>query len=321
MRAMKRIRGKTCGLPILDFAETIHDQQIFVRRWHSHPYLEIHYILSGIVTYRFGERCTSSTVHGGEFIIVPPGIRHHVVDSFAIPSMRLTMRWFPPSGGVEPRFSPFSVREIVSFLDACAANACRTIRMGAILEQGASRMFSLVTRKSPSVERRLAAWTLLFETANACRGNTAESAPSNIVRTCIRILESRCTEKMSVKSLARECGCSLRSLFLAFQKATGVSPWKYLIRMRIDRARSMLTEDPKKSLMNVALDCGFSSASHFGAVFMKYVGMCPRDFVRDLRNLKTQDSRHRAREGSMPKILAGAERQTEASPSNGNHAK
>jgi len=63
----------------------------------------------------------------------------------------------------------------------------------------------------------------------------------------------------------------------AFAKATGMSLWDYVIRLRIAHARRLLLMS-NLSVLEVALDSGFASVSRFHAAFKKYCGSTPRRF-------------------------------------------
>jgi len=63
--------------------------------------------------------------------------------------------------------------------------------------------------------------------------------------------------------------------------STGLSPHRYLLAHRIDRAKEMMN-DHERSLTQIALDCGFSGSSQFSVVFKRIVGVSPRQYRRSL---------------------------------------
>jgi AraC-like DNA-binding protein len=54
----------------------------------------------------------------------------------------------------------------------------------------------------------------------------------------------------------------------------GVAPHQWLIRRRVEAAREAL-EDPRLSLAEVALRCGFADQSHLTRLFSRIVGIGP----------------------------------------------
>lgn len=59
-----------------------------------------------------------------------------------------------------------------------------------------------------------------------------------------------------------------------FKRATGLSPSQYFIRLRMSRARHLLLETDL-SIIDIGLDVGYSSPSHFSQVFRREVGVTP----------------------------------------------
>jgi AraC-like DNA-binding protein len=91
---------------------------------------------------------------------------------------------------------------------------------------------------------------------------------------------------ISLNRLAADCGLSARHFARAFRQSAGVSPHRWIMKHRIERARKLLS-DKGLSLTDVALACGFADQSHFTRAFTTSVGISPgawrrmnRDFIR-----------------------------------------
>lgn len=67
----------------------------------------------------------------------------------------------------------------------------------------------------------------------------------------------------------------------AFHLALGVSPHQYVMRARVDKARQLL-ESGQESIVDIALDLGFSHQSHFTCVFRRLMGITPKKYQRTL---------------------------------------
>ena len=63
----------------------------------------------------------------------------------------------------------------------------------------------------------------------------------------------------------------------AFKVYFGEPPYRYLQRIRLNKAIEML-EQTRRPLEEIAAQVGFSSASHFGAFFMRQMGLSPGAF-------------------------------------------
>jgi AraC-like DNA-binding protein len=65
-----------------------------------------------------------------------------------------------------------------------------------------------------------------------------------------------------------------------FTKETGVSPLKYLTKIRLDNAKKLLdaTDANRLKIKEISEMCGFSDALYFSRVFKKHYGVSPRDY-------------------------------------------
>jgi AraC-like DNA-binding protein len=79
---------------------------------------------------------------------------------------------------------------------------------------------------------------------------------------------------ISVRRLAEECGLSPRHFTRAFSRSTGLPPHRWLLERRVEMAKPLL-RDPNRSLVDVAIACGFTNQSHFTRIFTARVGRSP----------------------------------------------
>jgi AraC family transcriptional regulator len=78
----------------------------------------------------------------------------------------------------------------------------------------------------------------------------------------------------SIAEIAHECGLSSGYFARAFKQSTGVPPYQWLTKMRVERAKELL-KDPRCELADIALLCGFVDQSHFTRVFSRSEGYSP----------------------------------------------
>lgn len=103
----------------------------------------------------------------------------------------------------------------------------------------------------------------------------------------IRLMEQNLEEPLSRAELAAAAGLSSRQLERLFRKYLNRSPARYYIELRLNRARLLLLQT-NLSVIDVALACGFVSASHFSKCYRDFFGKTPR------------------RERSLPAVTAAA---------------
>jgi AraC family transcriptional regulator len=83
--------------------------------------------------------------------------------------------------------------------------------------------------------------------------------------------------EIKLSDLANLAGISQYHFSRLFKKSLGISPNKYLIKQRIEKAKSLL-KNPQLSVTEIALSCGFNSHSHFGKYFRQFTGFTPKQY-------------------------------------------
>jgi len=96
--------------------------------------------------------------------------------------------------------------------------------------------------------------------------STRGSLPAWKERQLKELLRSQLSCKVSLERLATECGLSIRHLTRAFKQSTGFTPHRYLLGLRLDKARELLLS-PAIRLQDIAMSCGFNDQSHFTRAF------------------------------------------------------
>ena len=92
----------------------------------------------------------------------------------------------------------------------------------------------------------------------------------------VTLMEANIEEPMSLDELSHYVGVSRRQLERLFQKYLNCVPTRYYMDLRLSRARQLLLQTDK-SIVDVALACGFVSAPHFSKCYRDLFGMPPRN--------------------------------------------
>ena len=58
----------------------------------------------------------------------------------------------------------------------------------------------------------------------------------------------------------------------------------YIQQLRLEYAAKLLMEQPEKSIVQIAAECGFSSNTYFSACFRQYYSMTPSEFRQNTQN-------------------------------------
>lgn len=102
---------------------------------------------------------------------------------------------------------------------------------------------------------------------------------NDIVRKAITCMRENLGQTLSLKEVAELAGTTPRQLHRAFLANTNEAPANYWRRIRLEHARRQLA-DTTLSVTTIAVECGFSDASHFILWFRKQYGETPSAYRR-----------------------------------------
>jgi AraC family transcriptional regulator len=104
--------------------------------------------------------------------------------------------------------------------------------------------------------------------------------PVPALKRVLDYIEEGLSSDVSLSSLAQEVGYSRGHFLKMFRQATGLTPHRFLLSRRVERARALLKRGA--SLVDVAGLCGFSSQAHFTQVFRQHLGITPGEYRRNV---------------------------------------
>jgi AraC family transcriptional regulator len=104
--------------------------------------------------------------------------------------------------------------------------------------------------------------------------------PTHKLRRVIERMNADLSIDLDLKTIAAESGYSRDHFLRMFRAATEHTPHQYFLRLRIEKAQSLMK---KRSLriIDIAESCGFMSQSQFSRAFRRVVGVTPRQYHRD----------------------------------------
>ncbi|CAM3993232.1 HTH araC/xylS-type domain-containing protein [Bordetella tumbae] len=110
-------------------------------------------------------------------------------------------------------------------------------------------------------------------------GRRSSSLNSTIVKRLADLVEERLHRDIGLEQMANEAGLSKFHFTTAFCRATGVTPYQYIVSRRLNRAQKLL-RNTNVPVTTVALDCGFSSHAHLTSAFTSRFGVSPTIYRR-----------------------------------------
>jgi AraC family transcriptional regulator len=97
-------------------------------------------------------------------------------------------------------------------------------------------------------------------------------------------IEGHLGEPIPLGELAKVVHLSSYYFCRAFKQSFGVTPHRYCMKRRIERAKTLLA-DPAQSVTEIALAVGFSETSSFSAAFRQATGTAPTEYRRALERV------------------------------------
>ena len=235
-------------------------------------------------------------------MVIPAGVRHRPVGENAAPSKRIGVIYETaprvPAAGVS--LLPSDLDRLFRVLEAHAFSL-HAIPPGLlhILKEIRNEAEGFNVADS-GLRLRILNELLLVETARTLEdGGTFLPRNGSVVQQVCEWIRDHLDSRFSIDGLVRLSGYGRSRFFTLFVEETGMTPNDYIVRQRIERAQKLLRADAR-SILAVALACGFKSASTVSATFTKFMGMSPRTFRNECSWYFTSSLRRSAPRGRVP---------------------
>ena len=235
-----------------------------------HQTYELCFFSEGYRTYMIND--TAYDIVPNSMLVIPPCVQH---STFGTAGVTRTVIYFTREY-LSEYFSPYLVDTLL----------CDLSEPICILTHPRDNVLSLVNSiKNGFFQNQKVVTALNFALLLSLFKN-AQKLPSKkdnftngIVGRVTSYIEKNLSEIVSLSEIATTFHVSLSYLEAVFKKNVGLSLMQYIIKSRINLATKKLTET-KESVNKIALDCGFSSSTHFSNTFKKHTGFSPREYKR-----------------------------------------
>lgn len=107
------------------------------------------------------------------------------------------------------------------------------------------------------------------------RTRAANTVERRELALAIQVMQENIEEPLDLGALAARAGQSRRNIERLFKNYLSVSPARYYLDLRLRRSRQLLWQTTM-SVTEVAISCGFVSATHFSKCYRDRYGVSPR---------------------------------------------
>jgi len=239
----------------------------WVLKPHSHNFFQAFYLIAGMGTINLD--ATQHPIEPSHIFVVPPGVMHGLTAATRVRTLDMKFT-------VRDRALVSALHSITPLYGPADSNI-RTLF---------ERIWQEGDRQEPLYREMCALHLVEFllrlrRTTGAC--NTARQEPEveneaagadMITGAVMNFVSGHIAERLTIRRLAGELGCSERSLRQHFHDVLGVSPLQYVTHVRIDRAKNLIHESDC-ALKEAASIVGFRSIHHFTRVFHRITGQSP----------------------------------------------
>jgi AraC-like DNA-binding protein len=251
---------------------------------HMHTFIELVMVVGGSGTHLIQSECCPITV--GDVFVIPPYTPHGYADTDDLTIYNILFK--------ERMFQRYQAElELIPGFHGLIylEPYYRTLRGFAgrltLTPDQIVQAMSLVTSLEREWESRHEGRRIMLETLFIelllfyCRRFSVDDGPATRVMPVARVIgymNRHYPETLTLETLAGVANVSKRSLIRHFKNTTGLSPMRYLQKVRVAKARAML-EHGDRSITQIALDNGFNDPAYFSAVFSRHTGLSPRAYL------------------------------------------
>jgi AraC family transcriptional regulator len=98
----------------------------------------------------------------------------------------------------------------------------------------------------------------------------------------IDYMEAHLEEPLELAAIAGAAGLSPSHFARQFRTAVGVAPHQYLMQLRTERAKRLLSETTQP-VVDIAFACGFANQEHLTRLFKRFCGVTPAAYRKARR--------------------------------------
>lgn len=228
------------------------------KKEHHHTGYELHIIVNGYQIYKIGNY--EYKVNGGEFLLIPPEIKHRAV-GYAPKTSKISLTFeFDKTLSVTVKPAPKAVTESIGYILDETKNRSRLSYQ--MIE---NRIFELLM-------------TLLrhcgYSEETIIPDNTSEDARLSMAK---QYIKDNIECNLKVAEVAAYCYLSTKQLTRLFYNAGDITPARYIQKQKIYLIEKLLA-DASMSLHDISERMNFTSEYHFNSFFKKYAGMPPGEY-------------------------------------------
>lgn len=257
----------SCGINTTRRSGRPTDEDVLVRRPAGRLDYQLLYMVSGHADYLLDGEW--QTVGEGKIVLYRPQVPQFYRTYSQVPML---CRWVH-----------FSGTEATSLLEECGMGQGNLFSPGLCpaAEALLKSMVVEILHREPMyrivVESQFRQAMALFGRQMAQRKGSVASSSRQRILSIVEYMNRHYFEPLQTEELAARCGLSKYHFIHLFRMCMGMTPYSYLIRIRMERAETLL-QTGDMTVQEVAFVCGYNDPLYFSRAFSRHFGVSPTDY-------------------------------------------
>lgn len=257
----------SCGINTTRRSGRPTDEDVLVRRPAGRLDYQLLYMVSGHADYLLDGEW--QTVGEGKIVLYRPQVPQFYRTYSQVP---ILCRWVH-----------FSGTEAASLLEECCMGQGNLFSPGLCpaAEALLKSMVVEILHREPMyrivVESQFRQAMALFGRQMAQRKGSVASSSRQRILSIVEYMNRHYFEPLQTEELAARCGLSKYHFIHLFRMCMGMTPYSYLIRIRMERAETLL-QTGDMTVQEVAFVCGYNDPLYFSRAFSRHFGVSPTDY-------------------------------------------
>lgn len=102
-------------------------------------------------------------------------------------------------------------------------------------------------------------------------------------------IDNNISDELTIPKLSEVANFSEYHFQRIFSAMTGETLYKYILRIRLEKAAYLLVANPNKTVTEIAFECGFTSSSVFARAFKQHYGITAKEWAKDPQYQKSMN--------------------------------
>lgn len=233
------------------------------------PYYSVHFVLRGEGYFSQNETQNKQIQRGDLFCLFPNQTHEYSSN----PNNPLKMFWLA-----------FDGKQALALLDQIGITNYSTHVEDVINEDIINMLDELsVHFKQGNDDDELSGTSIIYKlfyhlSTQAKRKNITPNQPTNWLQKSKEYMDMFFAENISVKDVAQYVGIHRSYLTSSFVKKEGVTPSKYILSLKMNKAVKLMAEDTF-TITEIALSLGYSDLYSFSRAFKNYYNVSPNKYL------------------------------------------